>query len=96
MPPLPSDPPCCLVQFELLADADPGLLPRVLAPFAQRDLVPDGVRARRAGDLLHVELRLDAMPSGMLHLVEGNLRQVVGLRRLAVVLGGAQARPHAA
>jgi hypothetical protein len=31
-----------------------------------------------------------AMPSEMLHLVEGNLRQVVGVLRLAVVLCAGQ------
>lgn len=46
MPPLPSDPPCRPVRFELLADAEPGLLPRVFAPFARRDLVPDQVRSQ--------------------------------------------------
>lgn len=86
MLPLPNDPPCRPVRLELLADAEPGLLPRLLAPFARRDLVPDEVRSRRTGDLLQVELRMAAMPSEVLHLVEGNLRQVVGVRRLVVVL----------
>lgn len=86
MLPLPNDPPCRPVRFELLADAEPGLLPRLLAPFARRDLVPDEVRSRRVGGSLHVELAMAAMPSEMLHVVEGNLRQVIGVRRLVVVL----------
>ena len=90
MLPLPSDPPYRPVRFELLADAGPGLLPRLLAPFARRDLVPDDLRSRRAGDALRVEIGMAAMPSAMLHLVEGNLRQVVGVRRLAVVLESAR------
>lgn len=90
MLPLPNDPPCRPVRFELLADAEPGLLPRLLAPFARRDLLPDEVRARRAGDAVRVEIGMAAMPSGMLHLVEGNLRQAVGVRRLAVVLEAAR------
>ncbi|MBV9829589.1 MAG: hypothetical protein JO001_28545 [Alphaproteobacteria bacterium] len=69
-----------------MADPEPGLLPRVLGPFARRDLLPDRVRAHREGESLRVEIAVDAMPSEMLHLVEGNLRQVVGVRRLAVVL----------
>lgn len=91
---LPSDPPCRPVRFELLADAEPGVLSRVLAPFARRDLVPDDFRSRRIGDALRVEIGMAEMPSGTLHLVEGNLRQVVGVRRLAVVLERAQS--HAA
>jgi hypothetical protein len=83
---LPNDPPYRSVRFELMAEAEPGLLPRVLAPFARRDLVPDRVKSRREGAGLVVEIGMDAMPSEMLHLVEGNLRQVVGVVRLAVVL----------
>ena len=86
MLPLPSDPPCRSVRFELLTDAEPGLLPRTLAPFARRDLVPDRVRAQRQGRAMMVEIGVDAMPSEMLHLVEGNLRQVVGVQRVVVVL----------
>jgi len=86
----PNDLPCRAVRFELLADAEPGLLPRVLAPFARRNLVPDRVRARREGLAMLVEVAMDAMPSEMLHLVEGNLRQIVGMRRLSVVLCAVQ------
>ncbi len=82
----PNDPPCRPVRFELLAEAEPGLLPRVLASFARRGLVPDRMRARREGQAMLVEVGMDAMPSEMLHLVEGNLRQIVGMRRLSVVL----------
>lgn len=70
------------VLFTLQAEAAPGLLPRLLQPFAKRDLVPDQVRSRRAGDVLLVELGMDAMPAQELHLVEGNLSQVIGVRRL--------------
>ncbi len=81
---------CRPVRFEVLADAEPGLFPRVLAPFARRDLVPDKVRARRHGALLLVEVGMDAMPSEMLHVVEGNLRQIVGVQRVTVTLCRAQ------
>ena len=87
---LPNDPPYRSVRFEMMADAEAGLLPRLLAPFARRDLVPDQVRSRREGPGLVVEIGMAAMPSEMLHLVEGNLRQVVGVLRLAVVLCAGQ------
>jgi hypothetical protein len=32
---------------------------------------------------MHVEIAVQAMPAEMVHLVEGNLRQVVGLRTIA-------------
>ena len=76
------------VTFDMLADAEPGLLPRVLVPFARRDLAADQVRARRFGDAMQVTIVLDAMPNEMVHLVEGNLRQLVGMRRVEVTLRG--------
>ena len=70
-------------RFLLLVEASPGLLSRLLQPLAKRDLVPDRVQARREGDALRVEIGLDAMPAGMVHLVAGNLAQVVGVIELA-------------
>ena len=67
------------VRFTLLGAADPGLLPRLLVPLARRDLTPDRLTATRRGNDLHVEIALDAMPGEMVHLVEGNLRQVIGV-----------------
>jgi acetolactate synthase small subunit len=68
------------VRFNLVAEAAPGLLPRLLAPFARRDLTPDSIEARREGEEMHVQIAMAAMPAEMVHLVEGNLRQVVGVR----------------
>jgi len=75
------------VRFLLLAEASPGLIPRLLQPLAKRDLVPDLLLVRREGDAMRVEIALDAMPAGMVHLVAGNLAQVVGVLELS---GGAQ------
>lgn len=80
----PETRPVC---FEVEALADPGLLPRTLMAFARRDLTPDGMRARRQGSRMFVSVSLSAMPRGMVHLVEGNLRQIVGVERVTVVLG---------
>ena len=66
-------------RFIVLAEASPGLLSRLLQPLAKRDLVPDRVQARREGDAMRVEIALDAMPAGMVHLVAGNLAQVIGV-----------------
>ena len=68
------------VRFMLDADASPCLLPRLLAPFARRDLLPDRMWSHRNGDTVHVEIALAAMPEAVVHLVEGNLRQVIGVR----------------
>ena len=73
------------VRFMLDVDASPGLLPRLLDPFARRDLVPDRMWSHRSGATVHVEIAMEAMPREMVHLVEGNLRQVVGLRAITQV-----------
>ena len=81
--------PSVAVRFMLEADAAPGLLPRLLQPFAKRDLIPDRMWSHRTGETLHVEIAMEAMPGEVVHLVEGNLRQVVGVRSLT------QVRPEA-
>lgn len=78
--PMPNTGSLVLVCFAVLADASPGLLPRLLQPFAKRDLTPDAVRATRDGDLMRVEIALHAMPTEMVHLAAGNLAQVVGVQ----------------
>ena len=74
------------VRFVLTADASAGLLPRLLQPLAKRDLVADAFHAVRQGDALQVELVLEAMPAGMVHLVAGNLGQVVGIWTVETLL----------
>ena len=73
------------VRFLLDADCYPGLLPRLLQPYAKRDLVPDRMWSHRSGDVMHVEIAMEAMPVEVVHLVEGNLRQVVGVREVTRV-----------
>jgi hypothetical protein len=70
------------VRFMLDADASPGLLPRLLQPFAKRDLMPDRMWSHRTGCTMHVEIAVEAMPDDEIHLVEGNLRQIVGVRQV--------------
>jgi len=70
------------VRFRLSADPSPCLLPRLLQPFARRDLIPDQVRSRRRGDRMEVEISLLAMPQEAVPLVLGNLTQIVGVRQV--------------
>lgn len=79
------------VRFMLDADAVPGLLLRVLQPFARRDLTPDRMWSHRNGTTLHAEIAMHAMPTEAVALVEGNLRQVVGVRSVTLVRPVAQA-----
>jgi hypothetical protein len=83
------------VRFMLDAEASPGLLPRLLQPFARRDLTPDRMWSHRNGAVMHVEIALEAMPEQMVHLVEGNLRQVVGVQQVSLLRPGADVRPSA-
>ena len=85
--------PAC---FRVLADASPGLLPRLLEPLAKRDLVPDAVHAQREGETMHAELVLAAMPADMVHLVAGNLGQVVGVLQVRAERDGRAALRAAA
>jgi hypothetical protein len=73
------------VRFLLDAECSPGLLPRMLQPFAKRDLVPDRMWSHRSGDVMHVEIAVEAMPDEDVHLVEGNLRQIVGVHQVLQV-----------
>src|ERR1700729_527167 len=78
-------PPEVFVRFLLDADSSPGLLSRLLQPYAKRDLIPDRMWSHRSGDTIHVEIAMEAMPAEMVHLVEGNLNQVVGVRSVSRV-----------
>ena len=77
------------VRFLLDADSSPGLLSRLLQPYAKRDLIPDRMWSHRSGKTIHVEIAMEAMPAEMVHLVEGNLRQVVGVRNVTRISGRA-------
>ena len=67
------------VRFTVLAVAEPGILPRLIQPFARRDLTPDSFDCARSGATLRVDIAKHAMPAEMVHLIEGNLRQTVGV-----------------
>ncbi|HVC63117.1 MAG TPA: hypothetical protein VND19_22490 [Acetobacteraceae bacterium] len=83
------------VRFMLDAEVSAGLLPRLLQPFARRDLVPDRMWSHRNGAVMHVEIALEAMPEEAVPLVEGNLRQVVGVQVVALQRPGMDLRQAA-
>lgn len=67
------------LHFDIVADASPGLLPRLLQPLAKRDLMPERLNLCHAAGRMLVEIQLAEIPADVLRLVEGNLRQVVGV-----------------
>ena len=73
------------VRFLLEAEPCPGLLPRILQPFAKRHLVPDDVRSQRVADDLLIDVLMEAVSATVAQLIEGNLRQIVGVRRVTQV-----------
>ncbi len=73
------------VSFSFEGDASPGLAVRVLEPLAKRGLIPDSMVAERLGDAMRFTLVCRSIPAEMVHLVAGNLGQVVGARRVDVV-----------
>lgn len=77
--------PVVAVRFMLDAEPDPGLLPRLLVPFAKRGLVPDRMWSHRGAETMHVEVALDAAPAVAVSLIEGNLRQVVGVHSVTLL-----------
>jgi hypothetical protein len=83
-------------RFLVLADPSPGLLPRLLQPFAKRDLAPDFMRATREGETMRAEFALHAVETGFVHLIAGNLGQVVGVRAVQTLLSEAEEERRAA
>ncbi len=77
----PADSSRC-VAFTLQADADPGTLPRVLALFAKRGLVPESLTSRLAGDRLALEVAVVGMAPAESNHVANCLRQIPTVRRV--------------
>ena len=71
------------VCFTVLADPSVGLLARVIQPFARRDLEPDSFSAQRHNTVVRVDITIQRIPLGMVHLVVGNLHQIVGVHSVA-------------
>ncbi len=83
-----STPSSVNARFLVQGDADPGLLPRLLEPFAKLGTVPTRVHASREdgdGSMLTIDLRLADAEPRTAELIELALRRVVGVRQLIAV-----------
>ena len=79
-------------RYHVTAEADPGLLPRLIAPVAKLGHVPARVHASREdgdGSELTVDLRLGEVPQRAAELVERSLRNVLGVRHVIAVFEAA-------
>ena len=74
-------------RFDLYAEASPGLLPRLLQPFAKRDVTPDLFQARRMETEMDITITCDDLEPGVAALIAGNLGQVIGVSRVVVTPG---------
>jgi|HubBroStandDraft_5_1064220.scaffolds.fasta_scaffold717045_1 hypothetical protein len=76
---LPLWPTVC---FALSALPDPGMMSRVLEPFAKRGLVPSrwhAVCGGAGGEALVIDIQIVGLEPGLVELIAGNLRQIVGV-----------------
>ena len=68
--------------FALMAQAAPGVLPRVMEPFAKRGLVPARLHATvcgRASGELAIDLQIADIDADMAELIAAQLRQIIGV-----------------
>lgn len=82
-----SVPPQITTRFDLRAEPSPGLLPRLLQPFAKRDVTPDMFQARRGDSEMEVTITCHDLEPGVAALIAGNLGQVIGVTRVLLVPG---------
>ena len=74
--------------FSVLAQADPATLPRVLAPFAKRGLIPERVQASRGNapkDDLLIDLQLADTDPALAHAVAQELRRQICVETVLLV-----------
>ncbi len=68
--------------FALMAQAAPGVMPRVMEPFAKRGLVPTRWHATVCGGKsseLSIDIQISGVDVDMAELIAAQLRQIVGV-----------------
>ena len=74
-----------VVCFSITADATPCVMPRILALFAKRGLVPTEWRSRVAADDMSIDIRMHGMDSRLADYLGRCLRQIHSIERVLVV-----------
>jgi hypothetical protein len=71
--------------FSVHASADPSIMPRVMAVFARRNLVPSQWHSTLCGsrrDELEIDVQLDSVEPAVADRIAAILRQIVGVERV--------------
>lgn len=76
--------------FSVHADAEPGVMPRVLALFAKRGLVPTSWHSRVTGGELTIDLQMKGLDGDTAAYLAACLRQVVSVMTVLTY----ENRPH--
>lgn len=70
--------------FSVSALVDPGLLPRLLEPFAKRGLVPSALYARQHGEDVSVDIQIDGLSQEEAAMIGRGMRQIFGVNVVLV------------
>lgn len=70
--------------FSVTASAGPGVLPRILEPFAKRGLVPGRFESHRRDEVLTVDIRMDPMDLELARYIGRCLDRIFEVERVLV------------
>jgi hypothetical protein len=75
-----SPPPYSRRRLQVVADADPGAIARVVERFQNLNIIPRRVTAEfSSNDLLHIEVDVCGIPDEQLVLIAGKIRQATSI-----------------
>ena len=69
----------CLAQYQILAEAEPDLLVRVLNLFALQFLTPEHVNVQRMDDLLSIDLVMSGLSWHRAQVIAEKLRNLISV-----------------
>ena len=81
-PQAPQDPSRSICCLSLRADAEIGVMARVVQALARRSLLPARWHSTEAGDLLLLDLQISGLPDVEGELLADALRQIVGVQEV--------------
>jgi hypothetical protein len=79
-------------RFTVLADAEPGLVPRPIEPLAKHGLIPHHLEAVAKDAAMRLSLGVE-LDSGAASLLAASLRRIVGIRTVPAEPARLRSRP---